>query len=52
MGHLIGPNVVSWYDFCYTKNMNFVPPPMIRCGPSPMEGENGLILYRDPKLDD
>ena len=32
MGHLIGPKIAAWYDFCHTKNLKFVPPPIIRCG--------------------
>ena len=29
-GHQIGPNIARWYDFCHTKNLKFVPPPIIR----------------------
>ena len=23
MGHLIGPNIAHWYDFCHIKNLKF-----------------------------
>ena len=48
IGHLIGPNVVAWYDFCHTKNLKFVPPPIIRC--VLIMGRNGKILNGGPKI--
>ena len=30
MGHLIGPNIVWWYDFCHIKILKFTPSPIIR----------------------
>ena len=28
MGHLIGPNIAHWNDFCHIKNLKFPPSPI------------------------
>ena len=48
MGHLIEPNIVHWFDFCHTKNLKFVPPPIIRF--CLMDGENWLYTKLRPKI--
>ena len=49
MGHLIGPKIAAWYDFCHTKNLKFVPPPpIIRC--VLIMGRNDEVLNRGQKL--
>ena len=40
MGHLIGPNIASTYDFCRTKNRKFAPPSIIIDAVS-WQGNNG-----------
>ena len=42
MGHQIWPNIARWYDFCHTKNLKFVLPPIIRR--SLIEGENEVVF--------
>ena len=47
MGQVIRPNVAVWYVFFHTKNLKFVPPPIIRL--AQMEGEKCILIWVEGK---
>ena len=52
MGHLIGPNMVPWNDFCHIKNLKFTLP--LQCPINKIKlfmGEFGALRVKtDPKF--